>query len=487
MAYVGPWYGESYRLDGSDSPRWLDWRYHFDGSAAALGDTVVVGAYADSFDPDAFAAYDGPIVARWVIEVAGAGTISVWGGVDPAGSYDDPSLATQFLGTLASNGPGTLVSDPIDVDHATLVAGTPVIAALQGDGITVVQVKLRVWPAAGAGGGWVNGPTWYRTDANVKRWYGAISEGTDQLPTYGEAWGQLKEVVLKWDGRPGWEYSSTSGGAALSSFFYVFDNIGTAPFTPSGSAGAQVTLLIARPDSPRPEPSLNAGFDPGEVWYEERSFIRDVSGGPAFALFNHWNDEAVVEVERPTWVAIKGLGSEPNITPIPESDGLGTGRMYHPVDFSLVEGPSKPIGQVTDSGYVALSVMAAGYFTEPTEDSFTEAGANLPALLPFTTIIAGYQWYSPAAVPAPALAPRFFVKDLDQVMRPVGFGKPASETAVFRVPTAQGMYRDLTTDEYATYGPDSRPPGGYPLRVKRRDTDGADWWDHVGWMVPDAG
>lgn len=82
-------------------------------------------------------------------------------------------------------------------------------------------------------------------------------------------------------------------------------------------------------------------------------------------------------------------------------------------------------------------------------------------------------------------SPRFYVKNLDETMRPVGDGKPASELSVFRVPTAQGWFRDLTTAEYAVYGTSVRPPDGFPLKVKRLDSAGEVWWDQVGWMVPD--
>lgn len=88
-------------------------------------------------------------------------------------------------------------------------------------------------------------------------------------------------------------------------------------------------------------------------------------------------------------------------------------------------------------------------------------------------------------IPGPGLKPRFFVKHTDEVMHPVGFGKPATETTLFRAKVQGGWYRDLTTAEYDVYGPGNKPPGGYPLQVKRMTDAGETWWDHVAWLVPE--
>jgi hypothetical protein len=100
-----------------------------------------------------------------------------------------------------------------------------------------------------------------------------------------------------------------------------------------------------------------------------------------------------------------------------------------------------------------------------------------------------YIWYQMPRfryrIPEPALSPRFFVKHWDDTMRPAGFGKPATEQTLFRVAVQGGWYRDLTTDEYALYPPGMRPPGGYPLSVKRMTDAGEPWWDQVAWLVPE--
>lgn len=107
-----------------------------------------------------------------------------------------------------------------------------------------------------------------------------------------------------------------------------------------------------------------------------------------------------------------------------------------------------------------------------------------------------FRYHVPVFEPDPDAAnpypdPRFFVKhpyglmvkfDVDGnpvKVDPVGFGVPEG-ARVYRIPTATGMYRDLTKAEYQALAPGERPAGALPLKVKR-----ATGWDQVAWMVPD--
>jgi len=486
------WYGESYRLDwgtilaGADFDL-TDWRLHFDTAthAVSTGDDVIIGAYADPDNFTAFATYDQPVVARWVLEVAGgSGTVHLSAGLDPDFNYDNPALATQDLGSFTVAGPTQIVSLPLEgVDHAMLAAqDVALIVRIEGTSgtVDVAQVKLRVWPSAGAGGAWVSGTDWVRTDADVDRWYASLDDSTPQLPTYADAWDALRTVVTTLNGRPNISYSNDPGGESVRSFFYVFDNVGTAPFTPSGSVGASIAVLAPRPGDPRPEPSINYGIDPNEVWSETRSYIRATGGGDAVSEFVTWAPEATLTVSN-THVGSVDLGPNTGLGPHPTNFLWRMGPFYHPSSFVLRDG-AVPLSELGGQN-LALAVMADGYYTVPSTDSFTFTGGSLSSYLPYQVRIANYEWFDPAAI---SKQPRFYVKNLDETMRPVGDGKPATELSVFRVPTAQGWFRDLTTAEYAIYGPDVRPPGGYPLKVKRLDSAGDVWWDQVGWMVPDV-
>jgi len=485
------WYGESYQLDwgtvlAGPSFDLTAWRKHYDAvtHAVSAGDDVIIGGYADPNDYSAFVAYDQPVVARWVLEVAGgSGAVRLSAGLDPAFNYNDPTLATQDLGSFTVAGATQIVSPPLAVDHALLAAqDTGIIVRIEGvsGSVDVAQVKLRVWPTGGAGGAWVTGADWTRTEGGVDRWYASIGEGTPQLPTYEEAWLAGQDLAATYDGRPSWEYSATPRGQSVESVFNVAQDLGTAPFTPTAGVIADVAVLSPRPSAPLPEPSIVYGTDPNEVRREARSFIRAAGGGDAVTEFVGWEAGATLTVTN-THVAGENLGDTLDLGPHPTNPAWRLGPFHHPMSFALRDG-AIPLSEFGGPN-IALSVMADGYYAgPPMADSFTSTTGALSGSLPYTVRIAGYEWFDPAAV---AVQPRFYVKHRDDTMRPVGFGKPATELTVLRVPGG-GRWRDLTTDEYATYGPTARPPGGMALKVKRLDAGGSVWWDQVGWMVPDA-
>lgn len=495
---MADWYGESYRLDGgtvlSGGIDLSMWRYHFDNTSAVLGggDEVIVGAYADSNDLAAFAAFDQPIVARWVFEVASAGSVAVRAGFDPSWTYTDPLLATQDLGTLTATGPSTLVSDPIDgITLASLAAqDVPVIAHLSGDGIDIMQVKLRVWPAAGVSGAWVRGPNWRRQDTDVDRWYAAHNEGTLQMPTFEQAWDKQRELVTNWSNVVGVQYTRNPGGSSsVSAFFYVFDNQLTAPFTPSGSAGVQIAVVVANPGGPSLPPPLTGGIDPNEVGQEELSRIRSylldgVTYGPAVTKFDGWDDAAVITTERETWLSGEALpAGNPKFTPDPTDPTLMLGRFYFVKSWLRTTG-SKRLALLGNGKTMAFSVMGDAYWPPaPEADTFTTAGATLSDLLPFFTRIENYSYYDPAATATPTRKPRFYVTftevddDPRDVSHVVGIGKPANDTSIFRVPTPLGTLRELRPGEKV-----SDVSVAYPLKVKLEDGS----WTVVAGMTPDA-
>lgn len=446
-------YGESYRHAGvvtvaGPTVAGASIRYHFDGlsQTVSAGGSFIVGCEAEPLN---LTGSDAAVVS-WVVETgpASAGTLVLASGLDPDWTGSDPADATQPLGSFAVSGAQTLVAGPTGLTVADLLAydAEPIVlVACTSGSVEIVQVKLRVWPPGGAAGAWEAGPAWQRSDIGTARWYASLNEGTPQLPTYSEAWEALKDVVTTWDGRPGVEYGPTPGGDPVRSFFQVFDNFLTAPFTPSGSAGAAITLLSARPASATPAPSVEYGYDPREVWREARASIRAVGGGDVAAEFVSWSAEAALTVTA-TRVGSVDLSGPPVLAEHPTDPALRVGPFHHPWGFTLRDG-TVPLSELGGQ-HLALAVMASGYYDgPPTADTFTSAAGTLSSSLPYVVSISDYEWFNPAGVPA--LEPRFFVV-YEGEDRAVGFGKPDTEVAVFGVQTALGNYRDLTFDEYAS-------------------------------------
>lgn len=460
-----PFYGESYGLDLKANPAGEPARFHFDGLSLTLDsgdDPLILGA-----TPDPVELADGDeAVVSWVIETGpgSGGTFTLTSGMDPDWSAT-PSVVTEPVGTFTVAGARTVVSSPTSITAADLLAevNEPTVRiAVTAGSIEVVQVKLRVWPPAGAGGAWARGLDWVRTDTFVERWYASLSDGTEQLPTYEQAWVALKEKIVTWDGRPGWEYGPNPGGQSVRSFFYVVRDVGTAPFTPVATGGASVAVLAAHPGSPAPEPSLNAGTDPNEIRQEPRARIRNLGGtGVASAMFMQWDAASTLTVTAAR-VASETLGGPPLLTAHPTNPALRVGPFYHPTTFAPFEGVI-PLTHLGIGQYAALSIMADEYFDgPPSGDVYSSTGGDLSGILPFLTAIYNYEFYDPTAVPVPPTPdrePRFFVV-YEGEDRAVGFGKPDTEVAVFGVQTALGNYRDLTFAEYVDAGdplPDFTP------------------------------
>lgn len=447
-------YGESYRIAtattiaGGEVTRDA-LRYHFDGLSCTVsaGDSFMVGADGDM---TGLTATDEAVIS-WVVETGpgSAGTFTVASGLDADYTGTDLSDATQPLGTFTVAGGQTIVAGPTSITVADLFAFEQLPVALvtvTSGTVEVRQVKLRVWPPSGAAGAWVTGPEYVRVEGTVDRWYASINEGTPQVPTYAEAWEAQKGVIATWDGRPDTQYGPAYDGQALFSFFYVTGNPFTPPFTPSGSGASSIALLSARPFGATPSPDLDTGIDPNEVRQEVRSFIRGVGGGEATVSFLGWEPDAAVTVDTPTYVGAIDLGGSPELSVDPDDAVFRRGPFHQPGSFTLATSdvPLSTLG----GQHVALAVMASLYFTgPPTGDTTTTASADVTASTPYRTLVGNYEWFSPAATPT--LDPRFFVV-FEGEDRAVGFGKPATEVAVFGVQTALGNYRDLTFDEYAS-------------------------------------
>ncbi|GAB3889227.1 hypothetical protein [Terrabacter terrigena] len=493
---MADWYGESFGytigtvLAGPEVPLG-ELFYHFEDDAQPLagGAAWLLGCMADSFDSAAFAAYTGDVTVRWVLEVtAGSGTVELASGIDPTWNASNPTSATEALGAYAVTGPTTLVSAPVTgITHAMLVAGDdlPVVRVDCVSGaLQVKQVKLRVWPAQGAGGAWVTtaAPGWDLVNSGgVAIWNGtSLGYESPQVPTLEEAWSLGKTGLAAAEGPTEWQFA-TDGSAQMH--FNVSGNFTSEPFQPFAAGNYGLAVLAANPrviTDVQPGSGVTAGVDPHEHQYEKTSTVRAVGGGPLIAEFTSWGG-ATAHIDGPGGLAVEALPGRPPFVPV--------GGFYGGVDFRLPTGaaitqfPAAGEMRLPDAPFLLLSAFAPLWFTAPTEDTFSTVFAGFTRPDPHLAVPA-YEWFDPAAVPAPELEPRFFVKAGEGDWCPVGFGKPDTETRIFRVPSG-GRWRDLTAAEYAVHGPDNRPPGGMPLKVKRLDESGVAWWDHVAWLVPD--
>jgi hypothetical protein len=552
------WYGESYSLYwggvlAGGAVDFGDWVDHYDGEHHALtaGDDVIVGSYGDPANPSEFAAFTDPITVRWAIEVlSGSGQLRLSAGIDPDFAYTNPALASEALGTVTVSGATTLVTEPFTVSQAQIAAGdtSPIvrIECLSGT-VDIAQVKLRVWPAAGAAGAWIPAGEGSTTNNKVQRWNdlvvpdsnetGLLVENvTDYLsypdPAADEAAlaaqtlaiaalaskaGETANFSSVNSAQTGEIAASQNGTGAL--LYVVFSTPNAYYYTAEAYILSNPGVIRADLNDTVPDVAY-VGVDPNEHRFEAEAQVRPVGGGPLVPSFGGWTTAAVnvtYSTSDPTaWAVGPAVlqqhdvdpDFDPPIDPIfgysqmPYEVYVGGAQTAIPaggvddmqvVETVQIEGGQAVLIAVQTPGINSPTVSARGLVdAEFAGDPVHGYGFTVMAradvvdtghLVTFGPV----EVYDPAATPAPETDPRFYVKDLAGVMRPVGFGKPSTETAMFHVPTAQGRYRDLTTAEYATYGPDSRPPGGYPLKVKRRDTAGEPWWDHVAWLVPDEG
>jgi hypothetical protein len=496
-------------VDFSD---WYD-HYDDTSHTLTAGDDVIVGSYADPADSTEFAAFADPIEVRWVIEVlSGSGTLELSAGLDPDWAFENPGLATQTLGTLTAAGAGTLVSAPVTVvDHAELIAQTSaVIARIQctSGSIDVAQVKLRVWPTAGVAGAWVPAGDGTAVNAAVRRWNdlgvpdsnetGLLVENINDPASYPDPDGAedvaLDAQLLAIDdlaskvgatanfgsvttAHTGEIAASQNGTGAL--LYVVFASPNQYYYT--GEAYIRSNPGIIKADIANAVPDVvTNGIDPHEHRYETEAYVRPAGGGPLVPEFGGWTTAAVevtFSTSDPTaWATGPAVlqqhdidpDFEPTIDPV-----LGYSQMPYQVYTGGAQTDIPPGGEfetqvvqtVPLSGGQALvvAVQTPGIITPTasargvTDEEFAGDpvhgyGFNLAARADVVdtghlVLFGPVEVYDPAGTPA--LAPRFFVV-YEGEDRPVGFGKPETEGAVFGVQAALGNYRDLTFAEYAS-------------------------------------
>jgi hypothetical protein len=478
-------YGESYAVNDVSGPVDYDSVFlHHDGTSSTVsaGQSFMALSQADSLIFDDLVA-ETDVVVSWVVETGPGsdGSLSCTSGLDPTWSLD-PASVTQDAGTLSATGAGTLVFPQTVITHDALISfddGPTALFECVSGVVEVQQIKLRVWPAAGVGGTWTAGPVYNVTRTALDRDSLGVGYVSGFYADPADAWVETRAGI---DALIGTTVSYASGilSGADGQFGVFPDTSGTSGGY-FGQAGFATKIVYPQERTlSRFTVPVSAGVDPKETRYEPTGSVR-VAGMPDTQAFEQWTGwvggDRITSATTGLRIGIEILPDVPDFGPDGEWPFIfATGNLTVVPPEGLVP-PSAPV--------FCFMVVPSEYYTFG-DNTYPNGQATISPDFSYNAVAANYEYYDPEAVPTPELSPRFYVKDLAGGMRPVGFGKPGTETAVFKVPTAVGMFRDLTTAEYATYGPDARPPGGYPLKVKRYDVDGNPWWDHVAWMVPET-
>lgn len=180
-----PWPGESLTYYDAlvaapvvDTQLWRDvWSRAGTGRTITAGDVWHVYYEADASWSDRY--LDDPdvdVVVSWVVEVnSGSGTLAASEGTST--SPDPGDTAPTSLGAQTVTGPATVVFPSVLMSAAEVVNTGPLrllrLEATSGS-LDVRQVKLRVWPTTGAGGGWSDlKPSWDGEPQNATMYYHA--------------------------------------------------------------------------------------------------------------------------------------------------------------------------------------------------------------------------------------------------------------------------------------------------------------------------
>ncbi len=144
-----------------------------------------------------------PVVVSWVVEVAGgSGTLTLSEGTDPDGGFGAPPATGTALGAHAVTGPETLVVGSTLFDGAYVLGGADSMVLrvdVTGGTVEIQQVKLRVWPVAGAVGGfsptlspsWAGGTSFVGIVASGAYYTGTSEPETDGMVAWAAAWADL--------------------------------------------------------------------------------------------------------------------------------------------------------------------------------------------------------------------------------------------------------------------------------------------------------
>lgn len=508
---------------------------------ADAGDSILFGVYPERFYLEA----DSDVAFSVVVELAAGstGTFRLSVGVDPAFELTSETLCTETLGTFTA-APGR-VAAPVAAawTAAMIVDGSqqPLIFVEVLTGSVVIrQIRVRAWPPDGPAGAWAADPDFETEAAPRFAQSGGVIEVNAATETpqayqsggpqayvagpgtyggfddFGDSEGSFADMVEALAGEPfptyqAFDYGTHYDGFITGDYDYTWAlHEGTPAHDWKGSYHLGMVLLMFQPITYSFRQAGMTYNDPDRIPWENAAAVRDATtGGTLQSDFGGWAVNPTITAGETDYGHI-GMRVFSLDEPGWDQQGVAviSGRFYQfyydssGLSSGIGTAPGPDAGEVSlpDSAVVGIEIAprmvdeVPGSFEDFTYESVVGVGSVSHSSRSVTYavtrarhVIDNVQFFDPALAPAPESDPRFYVKDLAGVMRPVGFGKPSTETAVFHVPTAQGRYRDLTTAEYVTYGPESRPPGGYPLKVKRRDTVGEPWWDHVAWLVPDEG
>jgi hypothetical protein len=506
--------------------------YYALGVQEAADTTVTVNA-GDQFylysDAPRLTTADDPLgECNWIIDVtAGSATVSVETGFDVDWSYNPPfTWAPTGISTLAT-GRAVVPLPTEDRSLPRLVdVGAPLLRITVTSGTATLRAAwLQVEPPDGlkvmdgwTWSDWIT-PELVPAKANIG---GANAGAGVTINDSTDANGALDTV------REGGATRGASLDSNPASPPYSYTQSAETDgdlFSNANSATAYDRSGVLETTPPSSFASLNVGYSMG--YWRERPTLRQTPDAmlglkagrdyvpidtstftwPRYVEFQDGTTTAVswadvwLNITVPAGAALDltmhvGYSTGILLTPPPPGEYGSFGTWPPPLGTELItlEAPSDPLPIPTpppgsDWTLVAYSDLALDAYS-PDENThgfeIRPYSREVGTALFIWHQMPDYRYRVPNFVPSPdavGAKPRFFVKDIDGAWHPVGFGKPTTtETAVFRVATAEGPYRDLTGAEYAALAAGQRPAGAYPLKVKREGDP--EWWDHVAWLVP---
>lgn len=287
--------GESMRLDwanaitGTITADGDPMRYRAGSDTLAAGSSFIAGFYDYTL-----VTADDDVQASVVLVLgsATAGSVRASYGVDPDFTLDDPSVATQPLGTHAVTGETELVLPVTSFDLSGLLAydhEQAVFVEVLTGSVEFAQVKIRLWPPGGISGAWVPGET-LSVESALNRWAASNAASGFSTSGYEAAYTAAAalystETVQQVDVNP--LTVSVSGDIGE----------GIPPATPTDPYTYGVTVEAASvwifPDLLGQPAGAGTITHPDEVSGEPGSRNRNPDGSPATYQFDTWTHDTI--------------------------------------------------------------------------------------------------------------------------------------------------------------------------------------------------
>ena len=289
---------------------------------------------------------------------------------------------------------------------------------------------------------------------------GGLATGGSSLAPEGTApYTYLASGVLNGDG------ASTAGQAI--GYDRAFVEPGEAPHTYAGlNVGYSSGVWRERPELRQVPPefwNLEPGFDWVPIDEADPTWAGKVEFEPGDTVGAQWCEIWVsVGADRPSTTVGGNVGYAPSRL-LPSTSGewsgtfgwpppLGSPVLHVAGNADLPEPQPLPVQPPPGSDFTIVVYTDVATGTNPADEAWQQWLAR-PTGGPLGDIL--YIWYQMPRyryrIPV-SIQPRFFVRDRTGFDQPVGWGK-TTDDVVFMIPTAMGLYRDMTVAEYAANPP----------------------------------